>query len=67
MVRTLCFHHCSPGSVPGLGTKISHHAEASHCPRKKTQTEGGGALTTSGKGVGRQSFGGGGDAQPGPL
>ena len=28
MVRTWCFHCCSPSSISGLGTKIPHHAAA---------------------------------------
>ena len=34
VVMTWCFHCCGPGSIPGLGTKISHRA-AILCGRGK--------------------------------
>ena len=34
MVRTWCFHYCVLGSIPGLGTEISHQAVAC-CSQKK--------------------------------
>ena len=27
-IRIWCFHHCSPGSIPGLGTELPHQAMA---------------------------------------
>ena len=30
MVRICHFHHCSPGSISGLGTEISHHGVVRH-------------------------------------
>lgn len=36
MVRTWRFHHCGPGSVPGLGTGIPHQADA-HCSQKEEE------------------------------
>ena len=36
MVRTRHFHCCSPGSIPGLGTKIPHQATAYHSQKKKS-------------------------------
>ena len=33
MVRIWRFHHCGPGSIPGLGTEISHQATA-YCSQK---------------------------------
>ena len=34
VVRIQCFHHCGPGSIPGLGTLIPHQA-ATRCKKKK--------------------------------
>ena len=34
VVRIWCFHHCGPGSIPGLGTEIPDQATA-HCSLKK--------------------------------
>ena len=33
VVRIRCFHHCSPGSIPGLGTEI--HIKLLHTVAKK--------------------------------
>ena len=32
LVRTQCFHCCSPGLIPGLGTEIPHQAAALGSP-----------------------------------
>ena len=37
VVRTGCFHHCSPGSIPGLGTELPHQAAV--CSGKKGRKE----------------------------
>jgi len=34
MVKTQCFPHCGPSSVPGLGTEIPHQA-AAPCSKEK--------------------------------
>ena len=34
-VRTWCFHCCSPGVIPGLGTEIPHEAAAHPGQREK--------------------------------
>ena len=38
MVRTWHFHHCGPGSIPGLATKIPHQVSA--CQGQKPEREG---------------------------
>ena len=35
MVKMWCFHCCSPGLIPGLGTEILHQAAACRGKRKK--------------------------------
>lgn len=35
VVRTQRLHHCSPGSVPSLGTQIPHQATAGRGQKKK--------------------------------
>lgn len=39
MLRILCFHHCSPGSIPGLRTEIPHQA-AVCCDRREKKEQG---------------------------
>lgn len=43
VVRTQRLHHCSPGSVPSLGTQIPHQATAGRGQKKK-KGRGGGRL-----------------------
>lgn len=38
MVRNPCFHGCSLGSVPGLGTEIPYQAAAQHGQKEKQFT-----------------------------
>lgn len=40
VVRTQRLHHCSPGSVPSLGTQIPHQATAGRGQKKKKKRKG---------------------------